>query len=158
MKLTKLTESEDIEAFLTTFERMMQVYGVDEACWAYKLAPQLTGKAQQAYAALSAEDAAKYPEVKAAILRRYDINEETYRQRFRETRKKTGESYNELVIRLQDQFKKWTMGCKTVEEVSEKIVTEQLLNMMPSDLRIWEARNRSGSWRLGRQLLAGKKT
>ena len=83
LKLTKLTESEDIEAFLTTFERMMRVYGVREDRWAFKLAPQLTGKAQQAYAALNADDAAKYEEVKSAILRRYDISEETYRQRFR---------------------------------------------------------------------------
>jgi len=58
LKLTKLTESEDVEAFLTTFERMMRVYGVKEERWAFKLAPQLTGKAQQAYAALNVEDSA----------------------------------------------------------------------------------------------------
>ena len=34
-------------------------------------------------------------------------------------------------------FQKWMAGCKTVEEVSEKMVIEQLLNTMPSDLRIW---------------------
>ena len=28
--LTKLTENEDVEAYLTTFERMMTVYGVRE--------------------------------------------------------------------------------------------------------------------------------
>ena len=105
----------------------------------------LTGKAQQAYAALSAEDATKYAEVKAAILRRYDINEETYRQRFRATRKKEGESYTEMVIRLQDLFKKWTVGCKTVEEVSEKVVIEQLVNAMPSDLRIWIRERKLGT-------------
>ena len=75
LKLSKLTESEDIEAFLTTFERMMRVYGVKEDRWAFKLAPQLTGRAQQAYAALNVDDAAQYKQVKAAILRRYDINE-----------------------------------------------------------------------------------
>jgi len=58
----------------------MRVYGVREDRWAFKLAPQLTGRAQQAYAALNADDAAKYEKVKAAILRRYDISEETYRQ------------------------------------------------------------------------------
>ena len=102
MKLTKLTESEDIEAFLTTFEWMMRVYGVRtrEDHWAFKLAPQLTGRAQQAYAALNADDAAKYEEVKAAILRCYDISEETYRQRFWT---EGGEAYIELAIRLQER-------------------------------------------------------
>ena len=42
--LTKLS-NHDIEAFLTTFERLMTVYGVGEDRWAIKLAPQLTGRA-----------------------------------------------------------------------------------------------------------------
>ena len=131
LKLSKLTESEDIEAFLTTFERMMRVYGVKEDRWAFKLAPQLTGRAQQAYAALNVDDAAQYKQVKAAILRRYDINEETYRQRFRTTRKKEGEAYVELAIRLQDLLKKWVAECETVEAVLEKVTTEQLLKKTP---------------------------
>ena len=37
------------------------------------LVPQLSGKAQKAYIALSAEDAVEYAKVKEAILARYDI-------------------------------------------------------------------------------------
>ena len=113
------------------------MYEINEERWAILLAPQLTGNAQRAYAALKAEDATKYPEVKAAILRRYNITEETYRQQFRSDKRKESETFMELVIRLQDLFQKWTAGCKTVEEVSEKMVIEQLINTMPSDLRIW---------------------
>ena len=68
-KLTKLGESDDIEAYLTTFECMMAAYGVDRSQWVYRLALHLTGKAQQAYAAMSSEDASTYEEVKAAVLR-----------------------------------------------------------------------------------------
>ena len=45
LKLTCLSDH-DIEAYLMTFERMMRVYEVDRAQWVFKLAPQLTGKAQ----------------------------------------------------------------------------------------------------------------
>ena len=83
MKLTRLTEKDDIEAYLTTFERMMEVYGIGKEKWAYKLAPQLTGKAQQAYAAMQPEEAGDYEKLKSVVLRRYYINEETYCQRFR---------------------------------------------------------------------------
>jgi hypothetical protein len=86
--LTKFGDGEDIEAFLTTFERLMTVYGMEQSRCAIKLAPQLTGKAQQAYAAMNADAAADYVQVKSAILRRYDICDETYRQRFRSTRVK----------------------------------------------------------------------
>ena len=56
VRVTKLTEDDDIEAYLTTFERLMAAYEVKRERWAFKLAPQLVGKAQQAYAAMSADD------------------------------------------------------------------------------------------------------
>ena len=56
----KLTEADDIEAYLTTFERFVMSASLERQHWAFKLAPYLTGKAQQAYAALSSEEAADY--------------------------------------------------------------------------------------------------
>ena len=101
------------------------------------MAPYLTGRAQQAYAALEAEVAKDYERLKAEILRRYDINEETYRQRFRAASRKPEESYHELVIRMQNLQKKWMRDCTSLEEVFDMLVMEQLINMMPSDLRVW---------------------
>ena len=48
LTLTKLSSiyTEDIEAYLTTFERMMEVFKVKKDLWTFKLAPQLTRKAQ----------------------------------------------------------------------------------------------------------------
>ena len=51
---------------------------MQEDWWVFKLASQLTGKAQQVYASLSTNQAAQYSEVKKAILRRFNISEETY--------------------------------------------------------------------------------
>ena len=53
IKLTKLTDEDDIESYLTTFERIMAANEVSRERWSFQLAPQLTGKAQQAYAALA---------------------------------------------------------------------------------------------------------
>lgn len=66
IKLTKLGESDDREAFFTTFECMMTAYRVDRSQWAYGCPPHLTGKAQQAFAAMPPEDAGTYEEVRAA--------------------------------------------------------------------------------------------
>lgn len=65
----KLTKEDDIEAYLTTFERLMVAYEVKKERWAFRLAPQLVGKAQQAYAGMSVADAGDYEKLKAAILR-----------------------------------------------------------------------------------------
>ena len=80
VQLVRLTENDEIEAYLTKFERVMEAYEVDKSRWAFKLAPYLSGKVQQAYASLPSEEAAEYERVKDTILRRYDITEETYRQ------------------------------------------------------------------------------
>ena len=59
-----------------------------------KPALQLAWCAQQAYASIRAEDGLVYTEVKKAILTRYDIIQETYRQRFRAARKeRAGDFY-----------------------------------------------------------------
>ena len=48
---------------------------------------------------------------------------------------------------LGDLFRKWTADCTTVEAVAEKMITEQLLNMMPNDLRIWLSEKKPTSCR-----------
>jgi len=136
VKVTKLTEEDDIEAYLTTFERLMKAYEIREERWAFKLAPQLVGKAQQAYAAMNPEDAKDYTKLKQAILRRYDINEESYRQRFRSTTRKQGETNRELAARLDDIAEKWMQGCETKEELKDLVVLEQLVNTLPDDVRV----------------------
>lgn len=137
VKFTKFTETDDIEAYLTTFERTMNAFKVPQEQWVYKLAPQLTGKAQQAFAAMETAGAGNYTEVKAAILQRYNINEETYRQRLRSIRPKEEETHQELAVRVQDLTRKWAKDCKKVEDVLELIATEQLLEALPTNIRIW---------------------
>ena len=82
----------------------MRAYEVKEERWAVKIAPQLTGKAQQAHAAtcMKAEDAGNYQLVKEDILRRYDISEQTYRQRFRDAVMKKDETVSEINVCLTD--------------------------------------------------------
>ena len=104
--LSKLTEEDDIEAYLTTFERMMAGYSIEKRKWSYRLAPNLTGRAQQAFAALPSADAGDYDKLRAAILARYNVNQETYRQRFRSGKRRLEESHEELVIRLTDLYNK----------------------------------------------------
>ena len=66
--------------------------------------------------------ATEYDAVKAAILRRYEINKKTYRQRFRSAKRNTGEMQAELVIRLQDAARKWLKDCSTMDKVLDVIV------------------------------------
>ena len=98
VKLVQLTEQDDIEAYLVTFEWIMQAYEIPRAQWTYHLAPQLTGKAQQAFAALPLGESKAYDGVKTAILLRYGVSKETYRRRFRTASRNSGETNRELAM------------------------------------------------------------
>ena len=135
-RLQRMMEGKDVESFLTTFERVMQAHEVPKDQWNLALASQLAGKAQQAYAAMDGELTVDYGEVKAAILRRYNITEETHSQKFRSTQKGVEELYVDLVVNLRDLASKWLWGCKTIEKVVEKIVVEQFIEGLPPALKI----------------------
>ena len=81
----KLTEADDVEHYLTTFERVATAYKWLKEVWMVKLAPLLSGKAQAAYASMGIEECSNFEKVREAVFRRYNICEETYRQRFRAT-------------------------------------------------------------------------
>ena len=95
--LQKLTETDNAEHFLATFERIATQQKRPKEVWETQVAGLLSGKAMAAYAALTPEDAIQYDKVKEATLRRYEINEETYWQWFRQDRKKSEVSYGTML-------------------------------------------------------------
>ena len=146
--LVKLGDRDDIESYLTTFERIATSYKWPDEVWSLKLAPQLTGKAQAAYANMDTTSARDYALVKKAILKRYDINEETYRQRFRNAKKRQDESFMETEVRMRDNYTKWTHSATatvTKEEICDLMIREQLLTNMPLDLQLWIRERKPGT-------------
>ena len=137
VKLVPFSEKDDIEAYLVTFERIMTAHMVDKERWPHFLAPQLSGRAQLAFAALPTTDSGDYEAIKAAILARYDINEEAYRRRFRTATRKGGESNRELAVRLMDLQGKWLRRHQTMEQVQEAIGIEQFLDTLETVKRLW---------------------
>ena len=146
--IANLRDGDDIENYLTTFERVASTYTWSKDTWVVKLIPHLTGKSQAAYAAMSTEHSNDYDKVKEAILRRYDITDETYRQRFRSLKKGTGESYRDVYVRLKDLFNKWVKpDVNDVQKVIEILIMEQLTDNMPPGVQIWvrEHKPKSGT-------------
>ena len=133
--LQKLTVTDNVEHFLSTFERIATQQEWPKQVWATQLAGLLSGKALAAYAALTPGDAALYDKVREAILRRYEINKETYHQRFRLDRKRGDESYREYAGRLRDHFQQWVASQRI--SLEELISIELFLLSVPDDLRIW---------------------
>ena len=137
IKLVALRDSDDIEAYLVTFERIMAAHKIERSRWPHYLAPQLSGRAQLAFVALPITDSANYDAIKAAILMRYDLNEEAYWNCFRTAVRKVGETHLEFSVWLMDQLSKWLREYKTVDDIQQEFSIEQLLNCLTPEKRLW---------------------
>lgn len=84
-KMPIFQQGEDIENYLLRFERMARTWAWPEQDWACRLVPLLTGKALAAYTAMDEEQSNSYKDLREALLEKFDIAPETYRQRFRES-------------------------------------------------------------------------
>lgn len=137
-RMEKLTENDDVEHFLITFERIAVACRWPKVDWVFRLLPLLTGKARGAYVHMDIDDVHEYEKVKTAILKKYDINPETYRQRFRSLYVEPEESPKELYVRLKELYIKWIQPQgKTLHEISEILIMEQFLRMLSPELQVW---------------------
>ena len=137
-KMAKLEDADNIEHYLTTFERLATVFYWPRETWAVHLIPLLTGKARSAFVAMDPDDTMNYDRLKEAVLRKYEINAETYRQQFRALEISPTETPRELYVRLKDLFCKWVkFEMSSKEELMETLVLEQYLRVLYPDVRTW---------------------
>ncbi|KAL2091505.1 hypothetical protein ACEWY4_013768 [Coilia grayii] len=137
-KMSPYKEDEDIEHYLTTFERLAMANQWPRHSWAVYLVPLLTGKARAAYVAMDIDDTTDYGKVREAILNKYEIDHDRYRHRFRSMTLTEGETARELQARLSELYNKWMCPAqKTKAEIGDTIILEQFLRMLNPELRIW---------------------
>lgn len=134
--MPRLEEGDDIEQYLTTFKCLAVAYQWPQVDWVVRLVPHLTGKARAANAAMAAEDTYNY-KVKEAILAKYEINEEVYRQRFREPDIRPNENPREFYTRLKDLCKWIQPETRTKDQVGEILILEQFYCSLSPKLRVW---------------------
>jgi hypothetical protein len=132
--LQKLSTSDNIESYLDMFERVARQQGWPDDTWATQLAGLLSGDALDAFTSIPAEAARDYTQVKEAILARFEVNAETYRLRFRSSRRKLGESYKMLLSHQSDQLNRWTQSSGSA--LKENILLEQFLQSLSTDLAV----------------------
>ena len=92
--LQLLTDDEEIEDYFIAFERSMRFNEIEKD--QLMRTPHLKGKALSQYNAQ--DEDSDYDEVKLAIRRRFAVNAETYRQRLRATKLKTGDDVTDKFI------------------------------------------------------------
>ncbi|KAJ8401836.1 hypothetical protein AAFF_G00378070 [Aldrovandia affinis] len=131
-------QGEDMENDLLRFERMAKTWVWPEGQWACRLVPLLTGKALEAYTAMDEERSDVYRDLKEALLRKFDITPEIYRLQFRSITAPPGETPRETYDWLKGLYCRWMHPeIHSKEEIGETVILEQLLKVLPHDMRVW---------------------
>ena len=98
-------QGEDVVGFFNAFERVLEMYEVDESLWAKLLAPHLSQKATRVYSRLSLDQCKCYATVKEQILVSYKCSSKVYLEKFRNAARAGQESYSLFGNRLRDLLK-----------------------------------------------------
>ena len=71
------------------------------------LSPLLSEHARDVYSRVSEEDAINYDKMKLALMKMYDLTENGYRRKFRESKPETGESSDQFIVHLSNYLVRW---------------------------------------------------
>lgn len=126
----------DVEKYFSHFERVATTLKWPADFWCLLLQCVITGKAQEAYSALTIDEAADYETVKSAILKAYELVPEAYRQRFRHYVKLSGQTYVEFAHEKEILFDRWCASKKVEsrEQLRQLMLVEDFKNGLPAVL------------------------
>jgi len=100
-------KTDDMDAFLHRFEVYADSQGWRKEQWAVYLSALLKGKALEVYSRLPMKDAQKYEILKDALLKRFNMMEEGFMQKFRTAKPETGEAPAQYIARLESYLMRW---------------------------------------------------
>ena len=100
-------EEKDVTSFFIAFEKVASHFQWPEDKWSFLVQTALVGKALRVWSSLSLEDSQNYQKVKDVVLKAYELVPEAYRQKFREHRRQTGQTFLEYANETERLFNEW---------------------------------------------------
>ncbi|KAM9717937.1 uncharacterized protein ACNS7B_021418 isoform 1-T1 [Menidia menidia] len=139
IQMGRLTERDDPQSFLGTFEATASACGWPEGEWAVRLLPLLSGEAQTAALGLPAASRGRYPEVQRAVLDRLGLSAEDQRRRFREAQLGPDGRPFGFAQQLRDAATRWLQPGEAAGEqrLVEAVVLEQFVAGLPAATSDW---------------------
>ncbi|XP_008103983.1 zinc finger protein 850 isoform X2 [Anolis carolinensis] len=134
--LTDAVPWDDAKTFLSAFEQVAEVCQWPKEEWVGRLLPGLRGGVEQFFCRMSPQDRQDYQKVKATLLRADNFRMELKRQHFRQCTYQELEGPRRVYSQLQELCRQWLKPEKhSKEQIVELIIQEQLLGMLPLEVR-----------------------
>lgn len=140
-KLPVFEETNDcIDSYLQRFERFASNAKWEESIWAINLSALLKGKALEVYSRLPAGEALNYRCLKQALLKRFQLTEEGFHSKFRNSKPEQGESPSQFFARLDNYIERWLSLAnseKTYKGLKDLFLREQFMTGCSKPLAIF---------------------
>ena len=144
-KIPPFDEARDeIDSYLRRFERYATAQNWSRSNWAVSLSALLRGKALDVYALMSSTKAHDYDELKSALLRRFEMNEDGFKRRFRSSIPEPDETFTQFTVRLGSYLTRWiemSMIPRTLEGLFDLMLRDQLLHVCNQELKVFLKQN-----------------
>ncbi|XP_064463126.1 uncharacterized protein LOC135374051 [Ornithodoros turicata] len=137
---------DDLDAYLVRFEKVAEGQKWARDQWASALSICLTGEALAVYGRMSPADCVDYDKIKQALLHRFRLTEDGFREKFRDATPKDGETVSQYIARLENYWERWmelSGTKKDYNEVKRLLLKEQLLAHSEEKLTLY-IRERKG--------------
>ncbi|XP_063604424.1 uncharacterized protein LOC134779953 [Penaeus indicus] len=132
--------NDDIDDFLRRFEKLAGLQGWDSNDYHVYLGSLLGGKALQIYVSLPDDVLKDYRQLKDALLKAYNVDADSYRKKFKESKAGEDETYVQLITRMTQYLDHWLIMSDVEREYNslfDFLIRDQLLSNCPLDLRIF---------------------
>ena len=139
IRLVPKFDEQDVDTFFSTFEKFALRLECSTEYWTLMLQSVFVGKAQNVCSELSIEQSSDYEEVKAFVLTAYELVPESYRQKFRNWKRKQGQTYVDYSKEKELWFDRWYHSLgeeKSFSRLREVILSEEFKNHIPSEIRV----------------------
>ena len=128
---------DDMDAFLHRFEVYADSQGWRKGQWAVYLSALLKGKALHVYSRLPVKDVQEYETLKDALLKRFNLTEEGFKQKFKSARPQPGEAPTQFIARIESNLMRWIDLANVMKDFNglmNLIVREQYLESLKDAL------------------------
>ena len=133
-------QRDDIDAYLERFKRFAKSQSWALEIWAVSLSPLLSGKELDVYASMAPDEANNYEALKKTLLKRYQLTDEGFCTKFRESKPQKEETVVQYVARLRRYITRWVELSDiehSFDAVSDLMLRKQFISMCLQELALF---------------------
>jgi len=130
-------ERDFMDNYLRRFKKFATCQRWNRADWALYLSALLKGRALDVYSMLPADQANNYDQLKAALLKRYQLSADGFKRRFRTSKPQSGKTPTQFLTRIGNYLQRWIKLAnaeKFFDGLKTLMVQEQYLSICPKEM------------------------